>query len=481
MSQTLTTLAATVSSTGISAPTMDQILASLQSSFQSIYGSDVYLGPDSQDGQWLGIIAQAIHDCNDTAIFVYNQFSPATAIGAGLSSVVKINGLQRESSSNSSVIVTLVGQAGTPIDNALIGDNLNLGTQWSIPNGTVIPNSGTIEVTATSTTSGNVTLPNNSLTIILTPIPGWQTVTNGSNTVSVGTAVEIDATLRQRQSGSVSLPAQTVLAGIQGGLENLAGITAVAMYKNDTGSTDANGTPPHSITAVVAGGSATQIAQTIALYKSPGVSTYGTTTEIVYDSIGVPSTINFFVLAYVPVAVLVNLNPLTGYTSNAASNIQAAIAYAVNELAIGENSYCGRLWGPANLDGDAATTATGSLQSALDLISDTYSLVVPYAVAQARTDFMVTTATAAGSATTITVGEGSLYVDGEVIFITLTGGTTYQTTISNVNGNILTFSPAIPVSNTVSIGAIVYGVADLTVPFNYEASCTAASVTVVVA
>ena len=46
MSGSLTTLAATVSSTGISAPTMDQILTSLQSSFQSIYGSDVYLGPD---------------------------------------------------------------------------------------------------------------------------------------------------------------------------------------------------------------------------------------------------------------------------------------------------------------------------------------------------------------------------------------------------------------------------------------------------
>ena len=104
MSGSLTTLAATVSSTGISAPTMDQILTSLQSSFQSIYGSDVYLGPDSQDGQWLGVLAQAIHDCNDAAIFVFNQFSPATSIGTGLSSVVKINGLIRETATNRTVL-----------------------------------------------------------------------------------------------------------------------------------------------------------------------------------------------------------------------------------------------------------------------------------------------------------------------------------------------------------------------------------------
>jgi len=480
MSQTLSTLAVTVSSSGISGPSMDQILASLQSSFQSIYGTDVYLGPDSQDGQWLGILAQAIYDCNSSAIAVYNQFSPATAIGAGLSSVVKINGLQRLVASNSSVLVTIVGTTGTVLNNCLIGDNVNLNTQWSIPNGTTIPLSGTINVTATSTTSGQVTVPNYSLVNILTPVPGWQTVTNGTNTVSVGAAAETDAALRQRQSVSVAVPAQTVLASIAGALENVTGVTAVAMYKNDTGTVDSNGTPAHSITAVVAGGNAITIASTIALYKTPGVSTYGTTSETVYDSIGVPSIINFFILAYIPIAVLVNIHALTGYTTNAASNIQTSVAYLVNSLAIGEDSYNGKLWGPANLSGDAATLSTGQTQSALDLVSDTYSIATPYGVAQARTDYMVTTTTASGGASSVVVGNGALYTQYEIIFITLTGGVPFQTSITSIAGNTLNISPSIPISNTVSSGAIVYGVNDIVIPFNYSTSCSATAVTVYV-
>ena len=107
----LQTLSAVVSSTGITAPALNDILDTLISNFQSIYGVDVYLGPDTQDGQWLGILAQAIYDSNQTAVAVYNQFSPQYAIGAGLSSVVKINGLLREVSTNSTAVVLIVGQA----------------------------------------------------------------------------------------------------------------------------------------------------------------------------------------------------------------------------------------------------------------------------------------------------------------------------------------------------------------------------------
>ena len=60
------------------------------------YGSDAVLTPDSQDGQLLAVFAQAIYDNGQALIAIYNSFSPATAQGAGLSSLVKINGLARD-------------------------------------------------------------------------------------------------------------------------------------------------------------------------------------------------------------------------------------------------------------------------------------------------------------------------------------------------------------------------------------------------
>ena len=76
----LATLACTIGSTGISAPAYSDIVASLQASFQLIYGADSYLGPDSQDGQMLAIYAKAQDDTNQAQIAVYNSFSPARAI-----------------------------------------------------------------------------------------------------------------------------------------------------------------------------------------------------------------------------------------------------------------------------------------------------------------------------------------------------------------------------------------------------------------
>src|SRR5271154_490822 len=135
----LPTVAATVTPAGISAPSFALALSSWQASYSGIYGSDVVLTADSQDGQWLGIQEAAVNDCNMAAIFVYNQFSPATAQGVGLSSVVKINGLTRQASSNSTAVVTITGQAFSAISDGLVGDNQNLGTQWALPSLVTIP------------------------------------------------------------------------------------------------------------------------------------------------------------------------------------------------------------------------------------------------------------------------------------------------------------------------------------------------------
>src|SRR4051794_209612 len=111
----------TIDASGISAPTYAEILTSLQDSMRSIYGDDIYIEADSQDGQFLAILALAIKTANDASIDVYNSFRPGFAQGGGLSSVVKINGLKRLVPSNSSVVLTLIGQAGTIITNGFVG------------------------------------------------------------------------------------------------------------------------------------------------------------------------------------------------------------------------------------------------------------------------------------------------------------------------------------------------------------------------
>ncbi len=131
-----------ITAAGITSPDYSDILAELQDGYYSIYGSDAVLTSDSQDGQLLAIFAQAIYDAGQSVIAAYNSFSPANAQGAGLSSIVKINGISRKVPSNSQCVVTVIGQAGAQITNGVVGDNLNLGTQWALPALVTIPPRG---------------------------------------------------------------------------------------------------------------------------------------------------------------------------------------------------------------------------------------------------------------------------------------------------------------------------------------------------
>jgi len=331
-----------VDPSGVYVPLFSDVLAYLQDQYRAIYGSDIDIDPDTQDGQWIAIIASAINDTNMTAAAVYQAYSPTYAQGVGLSSVVKINGIRRLRASTSTALVRLVGQAGTTIAAGYIGDNLNLGTQWSLPPGIVIPPEGEIIVTATCTILGSVTADIGTLTVILTPQPGWQTVSNDAP-ATVGAPVETDAQLRRRQTQSVANPSQTVVLGIQGAIENLQGVQRVMVYENPTSAPDVNGIPPYSMAAVVQGGDSQQIATAIANRKTPGSPTFGTTSLIVYDPRGIPSRINFFILTMVPITISLTVRALAGFTQAIEDAMIQQIIDYVTTLPIGYDSYLSKL------------------------------------------------------------------------------------------------------------------------------------------
>lgn len=355
----LPTLGPTVDENGISAPPYNDILLSLQASYRAIYGDDALLDADDQDGQWLGVQAKAISDSNQAAIATYNQFSPATSQGTGLSSVVKINGIARLVSSNSSAVVTLVGQAGRIITNGIVGDNLSQNTEWVLPATVTIPFSGTINVTAICTQPGAIAAAAHTLTVILTPTAGWQSVDNAAN-AAPGAPVESDAELRRRQSLSTQSPSQTVLGGIVERIANLPGVVHYKAYENDTDTTDANTLPPHSICLSILGGDLQSIVDIIGRDKADGCATYGggtgATSGTYLDPIaGIPYTINYNIPTEIVISVSVHITAGLGYSSAIGDEIQAAVVTAVNALGIGDDVQYTRLYPPALLVGPYAT------------------------------------------------------------------------------------------------------------------------------
>lgn len=353
-----------IDETGIHIPPYSEILTYLQAGFRSIYGDDIYIENDSPDEQVIALYALGMSSCFNGAGASFNSFSPSKAVGAGLSSNVKINGMARAIPTHSTVDVTLIGQAGIPIQNGIVTDDAGT-VDWLLPATVVIPSTGTITVTATAAVEGDIRAVPGSITKIKTQQFGWQSV-NNVDSASPGAPKELDAPLRRRQARSTMLPARTVLDGIAGAILGLTGVTRVMPYENDTNTTDANGLPAHSISMVVTGGDATAIANTILMKKTPGGYTYGDVSVVLYTS-SVPTTIRFFRPVVVELKVTITLDALPGYNSGIGAAVKQALVDYIASLTDGDDVLYTRLFVPANLGGsvDSQTYEITNLQLAL--------------------------------------------------------------------------------------------------------------------
>jgi len=330
----LATLGPTVNSAGISSPQYSDIYQSLIASFQLIYGADIYITPDSQDGQFLAIIARAIYDSNSAAVALFQGFSPAFAQNANLSSLVKINGLTRNTATNSTAVGDVTGTVGTVIAGGVVKDAS--GNLWNLPATVTIPGAGTITVTVTAQQAGAIVAGIGIINQIYNPQLGWQGFTNTTAAVA-GAAVETDAALRARQIISTALPALGIKESIYSAIGAVPGVFRFTVYENDTATADTNGIPAHSIAAVIQGGTVADICNAIYAKKPPGIQTHGSTSLTVYDNFGLPVTIKYTVLTNISIYFAITIKALPGYVSSTGTVAVQALSDFINGLLIDED------------------------------------------------------------------------------------------------------------------------------------------------
>lgn len=337
-----------IDETGYHYADYEAVVAELEAEYKAIFGEDVYLAADSKDGQMLAVFATAIYDMFTLGQSIYNSFSPATAQGAGLSRIVKINGISRRAATYSTVDLLITGLVGTNISNGKAQDEA--GQIWNLPPSVLIPEAGEITVTATAEIIGAVRANAETINKIYTPTLGWLSVNNLLD-ATVGVPVESDGELRIRQAISTANPSLSVANGTQGAIADLENVIRVAYYENDTDEEDANGLPPHSISFIVDGGDAQEIGNTIALRKTPGTETYGTTSVNTYDIYGVLNVINFYRPTLVNISVEITLTPLAGWDTEFETTIKTQVAALINSLNVGNDVYLSKIYTPANLTG----------------------------------------------------------------------------------------------------------------------------------
>lgn len=328
---------------------LDERLAQLQAAMKAIFGPTINLDPDTIDGQTLGIYAESISNIDQLAEDVYQSFNPQYATGLGLSRLVQLNGIRRIQGAFSTVALLAVGTSGTIIPAGSLVRDPATNIQFTTIADATIPSTGEVSIPSRCTIFGPFAAVAGSLTKIDTPIFGWQTVTNLLDAVP-GRNEETDEQLRLRRAASTSTPAQAVIDSIFGAIANIPDVRQVRVFENDQDTVQpVTSLPPHSIYAVVEGGSDVEIAKAIFLRKTAGTTTVGPVTVSVSDTQANTHDIRFSRPVDVPVYITINLTTRPGWPGDGADQIKTAlVAFGNTEQMIGEELIYSRLFSPIN-------------------------------------------------------------------------------------------------------------------------------------
>jgi uncharacterized phage protein gp47/JayE len=278
--------------TGLTLKTLSELREELVGDLKDIYGDDINVDQNSQDGQSINIYCQGGIDIREVVQKVYTSFDPDEAEGRILDQRVGINGIERNSGTYTYVDITftidrslnLVGlddQADElePTVTNLYTVKDDAGNEFYLLESQNIIHPTTEELTFTFRAKeiGIIEVTPLTITTPVTIVAGVLSITNTSSANSVGVDEESDFDLKRRRRGSVALSASGYLDSIEAAILNVDDVTDAVVHENDTDSVDGDGIPAHSIWCIVEGGDDDEIALAIYKKKSSGSGMKGDT------------------------------------------------------------------------------------------------------------------------------------------------------------------------------------------------------------
>lgn len=237
---------------GVQVQTLEEILADLEADARSTIHPQLDCSETSPHGQQFGIWAEREVNLQQALRAVANSFSPK-ASGRALANVSLLTGTVKDGATKSQVGATVNLNAGFTLP---AGSRANVDgdttavfeTIADVTNGSGI--AADVAVTMQAVTAGPVRAASGTLTIINTPLSGWNSVTNAFD-ADVGLDIESDPALRVRREEELRIQGSTVVSAIVADVEGVEGTTKVIGFENQTGTDGVNNLVAHSFEIVV--------------------------------------------------------------------------------------------------------------------------------------------------------------------------------------------------------------------------------------
>lgn len=332
---------------GFNSKPLDTIKTEVEDSLKSNIDPSLNTTATSVVGQIVGILSDKLRELWNVAEAVTSSFNPDEATGASLDELSALTGTIRNAATKSTVTATL---------------NLNNGV--TVPAGSIVAVSGNsssrfvtlANVTNSTGSTANVsaamqaestgaTIANaGTLTIIETPVSGWNSVTNALDAV-LGAAEETDSELRIRRDVELRAAGAGAVDAIRADILDVADVEYVTMYENTTLTTDGDGLPGKSFEALVLGGLNASVADVIWNSKPAGIESHGSITVAVTDDSGISRDIKFTRPTELDLYIDVTLTTEAGYAGD--TEIKTVVAtYCDANFTVGDDFIVSQLYNP---------------------------------------------------------------------------------------------------------------------------------------
>ena len=326
-------------STGLTIASLSEVVSTLATDMQGIYGSDINVDSNSPDGQMINIFSQVSIDQRELLLGVYNMFSVENSYGINLSNLVSLNGIARQAATYTTTPVavttttslTLVGQNTTSTTATIFTVEDPSGYLWELQTTTTV-SAGTTTLTFVCTTPGAISPSANSINIIYTAFAGITSVNNPTISGTVrGVNEESDVALKIRRGKMFSLASTGPSAALRAALLALSFISDAYVFENNTGST-VGVIPAHSIHAVInyPSGYEESVGYVIFIKKLPGTGMVGSKSRTVFGIGGLASSTMYWDIAVAqPLYIKFTGTPKNSSDTYDDSAIKAALASAL--------------------------------------------------------------------------------------------------------------------------------------------------------
>ncbi len=334
-------MAGGLTSDGLVIETQEEIRDGMSADAQSAYGASVGITDDDFFGRLFAIFSERLALVWEVMEAVNSGMDPDSNTGASQDSIAAISGAQREPATVSTVTLTLTGTASTVVGidsqvslsttlerfETLANATLVATTAWAIstayvlndrvtndgnvyictvagtsagsggPTGTgtaIVDNTVTwrfvgvgvadIDVAAQSLNTGPIVAVAYDIDTIETAVSGWDGVANLLD-ATLGTNEETAETFRLRREDELTRAGTTPRDPLRVDLLEVTDVTTVKLFVNEEDVT-VGVLPPHSVEALIQGGTDQDIWDRLLASKSAGAKTTGTEIGTATDSEG---------------------------------------------------------------------------------------------------------------------------------------------------------------------------------------------------